>query len=1128
MAHLSQNSSIGGSPRCENVEATYKESSRLAVDALVAEGLEAYGKVLKQEKAYSFLSRSEVDYIQANAQPPRYTEYDSMNGERGTYTGTDASSSGTYWPMLSDTSIPELDLGWPAAQKREQTNVTLYFQPPLAEGIPTIKQVALKLIRQATKVVAVVMDVFTDVDIFEALLDAACTRRVPVYILLDESEASAFVDMCSNNGVRLDRQQMQHSRLSSKLPLEATSVQQLFVWSFMKWVSMAEQPHTSRRSPCAMPSVGWSGVKLTAIGLWSSGNAFSGVMKHASPSGSPTDESGFGGCQEQQFGEGPFLFQHDNAPVGQSEGLYRNASIEIRLKYHQSVKYTVYSTSFTWTYEKINRSIVHIFTGEVVEIFDEEFRVLYGQSTPLEGHMQSDTAQLKDGPFNYMKPMGIQPNDTKHQPLYNMVRSPTSSYSSRQGTALYNMATQERRDYLSESVRRVDGRIPNRQQSYERLNMLGDQTKMPGGMGSRYGSCYLSQETDQDAWKKRHSYAGEQLEKMLRQSCGTLENRSQVGSRIHGNLVHDQDAQRNTTHLFRHSSFIDPKSLIRDSSFRNTDPYRSNLAGEQNRSIFPSYNTRNQSNMVSLSREVRHGSHLHSNVNMEKYNVEQSYLCDKSPTETHFRELDFARQPSKEASGVCNDFVDTGVHNGNAKEYLRNIRLDSFLGDKARNNDNSYLGLGSTNRVRDGDDSTIKSNFTRNQRIYSTLPHKMSPHISSTTNIDRYLAGNTNDRPLMRTSSFVNRSSHLLPGLERSSEVDLRTFGKETTTVTSRINRIQNIIDSTSTTRTRLPLSSEAEQAMAGRAVSSRTAMGSGEKPNGQQNQGTESNSLMDATHLTASVPSLTDLNKNPESMHEDRPDDTRFERLKRSLNLKNIFNNISPEKYIGDNSGDQSPMEQRKNHSQSGTLTKQSDVNQQSLKTCDSTSQLNRSKESICTTTINTTSGQASWREKLSTLQATGTSPDSPGCQSFPGKSTGATESTFGVQTPDKNDAIESNTSDNISEEVKSQQLLERINTMRKDKRVYSRFEVFCQPEEGQDKGLSRTGSFQRQIIRTGHLQSSTPRTSYYGQGSYSSRPFVSSAYAGVTSLGEQTGKNERRLNKFMQRLSLPFRPKK
>ena len=41
-----------------------------------------------------------------------------------------------------------------------------------------------------------------------------------------------------------------------------------------------------------MQSVGWSGVNLTATGLWSTGNVFSGVINHALPSGSPMDESG--------------------------------------------------------------------------------------------------------------------------------------------------------------------------------------------------------------------------------------------------------------------------------------------------------------------------------------------------------------------------------------------------------------------------------------------------------------------------------------------------------------------------------------------------------------------------------------------------------------------------------------------------------------------------------------------------------------------------------------------------------------------------------------------------------------------------------------------------------------------
>ena len=41
---------------------------------------------------------------------------------------------------------------------------------------------------------------------------------------------------------------------------------------------------------------GLSCVKLSTIGIWSSGNAFSGVMNDASPSGSPMDKSGFGRC----------------------------------------------------------------------------------------------------------------------------------------------------------------------------------------------------------------------------------------------------------------------------------------------------------------------------------------------------------------------------------------------------------------------------------------------------------------------------------------------------------------------------------------------------------------------------------------------------------------------------------------------------------------------------------------------------------------------------------------------------------------------------------------------------------------------------------------------------------------
>lgn len=46
------------------------------------------------------------------------------------------------------------------------------------------------------QVIAVVMDVFTDVDIFRDLLDAGFKRRVSVYILLERTALPHFLAMC--------------------------------------------------------------------------------------------------------------------------------------------------------------------------------------------------------------------------------------------------------------------------------------------------------------------------------------------------------------------------------------------------------------------------------------------------------------------------------------------------------------------------------------------------------------------------------------------------------------------------------------------------------------------------------------------------------------------------------------------------------------------------------------------------------------------------------------------------------------------------------------------------------------------------------------------------------------------
>lgn len=62
-----------------------------------------------------------------------------------------------------------------------------------------------------SQVIAVVMDMFTDVDIFKDLLDAGFKRKVAVYIIVDESNVKYFLHMCER--ARMHRGHLKVSRL---------------------------------------------------------------------------------------------------------------------------------------------------------------------------------------------------------------------------------------------------------------------------------------------------------------------------------------------------------------------------------------------------------------------------------------------------------------------------------------------------------------------------------------------------------------------------------------------------------------------------------------------------------------------------------------------------------------------------------------------------------------------------------------------------------------------------------------------------------------------------------------------------------------------------------------------------
>ncbi|XP_078521299.1 protein FAM83G [Lissotriton helveticus] len=181
----------------------YSEEQRLALEALVTKGVDSFYEVLKKENIRDFLSEVELKKILERVEPfdPGSSGPKVEEGSRGSGSGGDGEDgegpmSLQYWPQRSDHSIPDLDMGWPeTVAYRGVTRATVYMQPPM-DGQAHIKEVVRKMVTSAQKVVAVVMDMFTDVDIFKDMLDASFKRKVAIYIILDESNVKYFLQMC--------------------------------------------------------------------------------------------------------------------------------------------------------------------------------------------------------------------------------------------------------------------------------------------------------------------------------------------------------------------------------------------------------------------------------------------------------------------------------------------------------------------------------------------------------------------------------------------------------------------------------------------------------------------------------------------------------------------------------------------------------------------------------------------------------------------------------------------------------------------------------------------------------------------------------------------------------------------
>ncbi|XP_026567825.1 protein FAM83E-like [Pseudonaja textilis] len=268
-----------------NPEFYYCERQRLALEALLANGEEAFNQCLSREKLRPFLSEGELQELKTAATAEELQAPPS--GGAGTYSFGTEGSSLSYWPQHSDDPPPELELGWPDnGAWKGITRAEVYTHPP-GEGAPHIKELVRSCIQQARKVIAIVMDIFTDPDILLDLYDAAIRQRIPVYLILSQQHLHSFLSMAEKTCLNVHHTENLRVRILSGCTFQSRNQKQV-----------------------------------------------TGTLK-------------------EKF-------------------LLVDGRIAITGSY-----------SFTWTDARLNRHLVTRLTGEVIKVFDHEFRTLYAASCPL-------------------------------------------------------------------------------------------------------------------------------------------------------------------------------------------------------------------------------------------------------------------------------------------------------------------------------------------------------------------------------------------------------------------------------------------------------------------------------------------------------------------------------------------------------------------------------------------------------------------------------------------------------------------------------------------------------------------------------------------------------------------------
>ncbi|MBN3277114.1 FA83F protein, partial [Polyodon spathula] len=355
----------------------YSEEQRCAVEQLLQHGDAAFRLSAKTGNIREFLSAKERKKLHKSWKR-RDDRGEEERAENGTAARTDTEVQSTYWPQQSDTEVPPLDIGWPdAGGYKGVTRVSLHTHPPKDNG-PHIREVARRMIREAKKVVAVVMDQFSDLLLFQDLLEASYKRKVSVYIVLDSGGLPLFIEMCRRLDITELQIRLRFLRFESRsLPTADESSQ---------GAAQLAECHPGGGEGLGRPGLSSAHQRPLQARLGQR------VLVFAAPelNGAPPvwTWSGVTDCFV-----GVFVFQNVRVRSLCGTGLPLATG---KLPGTLSSKYMLVdgekvlsgSYSFTWTACRLDRNIISVMTGHVIDVFDRDFRELYAISDAVSLHRE--------------------------------------------------------------------------------------------------------------------------------------------------------------------------------------------------------------------------------------------------------------------------------------------------------------------------------------------------------------------------------------------------------------------------------------------------------------------------------------------------------------------------------------------------------------------------------------------------------------------------------------------------------------------------------------------------------------------------------------------------------------------